>query len=150
MRHLSFVLLALTLAPGLQAQGIGDKVRVRHEGVWVEGVIETFEPGRSLFIRDGLQDPGVTFRMYEIDEADWYKRRPLALDVFMGVAGAVVLETVLACSPEGGTVRLRCYSDDRGTQFAIQAAIGATIGLVMHAIKPGRWTRWIENGLVVR
>lgn len=142
--------VALMLAPGLQAQGVGDKVKVRDRGIWVEGVVEHFEPDGRLYIRDKPWEQGFGFQVSAIDEADWYKDRPLALDVLLGVAGAVTLEAVLSCSPEGGTVRLRCWSDDRGTQYAIQAAIGATIGLIMHAIKPGRWTSWIENGLVIR
>ena len=150
-RVMTRALLILALIPsGLPAQDIGDKVKVRHDGVWVQGWIETLEPNGTFFIRDRFRDPGFGFQVSEVTEADWYKPKSLALDLLMGVAGAITLEAVLACSPEGGTWRLRCYSDNRSTQYAIQAGIGAAIGLFMHAIWPGRWTRWIEDGLVVR
>ena len=147
---LYILLMILTLSPGLAAQRIGDEVRVNREGVWVKGWIKIFEPDGTFLIRDRFPAPGSTFQVSEVNRADWYKPRSLARDLLMGVGMSVLIEVVFPCNNDPGTFGRSClYVNDRGREFTYAVILGAGIGLLIHAIKPGDWTRWIENGIVV-
>ena len=156
-RVLLVTLLFGVWAPTISAQDIGDQVKVRRDGVWVQGWLETLEPDGTFFIRDrfrdpfiraGVRDPGFTFRVSNVLEADWYKPRPLVRNLLVGTAAVIAFETLLPCSPVGGTVR-GCFSDDRAAQYAIEIGIVAAFTLFVHAVWPARWTQWIRNGLVL-
>ena len=145
------LLLALLWGSGLQAQEIGDRVRVRMEEQqdWTVSSLSGFDPEGTFLLRGSIYENEEEYRIADIQRGDWYDRTSLARHFVISGLSAVVLEAVLPCE-RNFPPHHKCYSLNRGSQFAIQAAIGLGIGTIFHLIWPGEWKDWIEDGLLIR
>ena len=145
------LLLALLWGSGLQAQEIGDRVRVRMEEQqdWIDSSLSGFDPEGTFLLRGSIYEDEEEYRVADIQRGDWYDRRPLAQDLVIVGLALVAVEAVLPCDrdfPQSHS----CYSLNRGSQFAIQAVIGMGLGALRHLLSPGSWKDWIEDGLLIR
>ena len=145
-------MVTLLSGSGLQAQEIGDRVRVRVEERqdWVDGSLLDFDPEGTFLLRESIYENQEQYSVATIQQGDWYDRRPLALDLVAGGLSLVALELALPCDRDFPQREHTCLSLNRGSQFAIQAVIGMGAGALFHLILPGNWKRWIEGGVLVR
>ena len=74
------LLLALLWGSGLQAQEIGDRVRVRMEEQqdWIDSSLSGFDPEGTFLLRGSIYENEEEYRVADIQRGDWYDRRPLA------------------------------------------------------------------------
>ena len=145
-------MMALLWCSGLQAQEIGDRVRVRMEEQedWLDGSLSDFDAEGTLVLRGSIYER--EYRVADIQQGDWYQDRPLAQDLLIGGLVSVAYELVFPCDSNIEQIgQHHCFSLDRGSQFALQAVAGVAFGALFHLIVPGgRWNRWIEDGFVIR
>ena len=153
MRSQTAALLA-TLALGtwgsaLSAQEIGDRVRVRlfEDQDWTSGSLIDFTADSVLTVRGPIVDgTGTVYRVREIQRADWYKPNNVALTVLGGLAGSAIYLLTSPCDVTEGS----CLTGSEGGHIAVHLGVGLSVGLLLHAIRPGRWRTWIEDGRVGR
>ena len=145
------LLLALLWGSGLQAQEIGDRIRVRMEEQqdWIDSSLLGFDPEGTFLLRGSIYENEEEYRVADIQRGDWYDRRPLAQDLLTGALMNIAMEAAWPCD-DGGFLAHSCYSLTRGSQFAVRAVIGMGIGTIIHLISPGDWKDWIEDGLLIR
>ncbi len=135
--------------PTLSAQEIGDRVRVRlfQEQDWTAGSLVEFASEGDLMLRGPIvEGSGATYRVSEIQRADWYKPNNVALSALAGLAGSAVFLLTSPCDLAEGS----CLTGSKGGHITVHLGVGLAVGLIFHAIRPGSWKTWIEDGRVRR
>ena len=145
---LAAVTTHLVLVHPATAQTLGDSIRIQfgESQGWLQGRLTSFD-STGLVLTYGLEQG--RFTQNEITRIDRWVRNRAEIQIPLGAVAMGLLSAVLWAPPDTTCGSSGCriqpgygWTDSRQGDALIGAAAGVILGLISHAIWPGRWKRW--------